>query len=156
MNGRFILGGAAAFLLAGCTTSTQRVTGRVRTSVSPQEVRVYTQSPASFEEVAVLSASRRALLGGGERAIAKVIGTMKLQAAKLGANGLLLEDFSDSQTLTVGTGLGSQTYTHNASISLGVGGYVGLVSKTGKARAIYVSGAVPAQPPAPPAATSTH
>jgi len=68
-----------------------------------------------------------------------MIESMRGQAAKLGANGLLLEDFSDSDPVSVGTGVGSQTYTHNASISVGVGGSLGVVKKAVKARAIFVA-----------------
>jgi hypothetical protein len=103
-------------------------------------VRVYTQAPQSFEEIAVLSASRKSVsAAGGERAIEKMIDTMKLRAAQLGANGLLLEDFSDSNGVSLATGVGSETYTHNASISLGVGGALGVVRKAAKGRAIFVA-----------------
>jgi hypothetical protein len=39
----------------------------------------------------------------------------------------------------LGTGVGTQTYTHNASIDLGVGGFLGVVKKTVRARAIFVA-----------------
>jgi hypothetical protein len=68
-----------------------------------------------------------------------MIESMRDQAARLGANGLLLENFSDSDSLALGTGVGSQTYTHNGSISLGVGGSLGLVKKVARARAIFVA-----------------
>ena len=70
-----------------------------------------------------------------------MIETMRAQAAELGANGLLLEDFSDSDAIAIGTGVGSQTYTHNASIDVGVGGSLGLTKKMAKARAIFVPAA---------------
>jgi hypothetical protein len=115
------------------------LTGVRRAPLAPAEVRVYTQRPASFQEIAVLSASRKSISSaGGERAIAKMIESMRVQAAALGANGLLLEDFSDSAPFAIGTGVGSQTYTHNASIDVGVGGSLGVVKKTAEARAIFV------------------
>ncbi|MEO7207156.1 MAG: hypothetical protein ABI145_10275 [Steroidobacteraceae bacterium] len=80
---------------------------------------------------------------GGERAIAKMIEAMRAQAAALGANGLLLEDFSDSDPIAIGTGVGSQSYTHNASINLDVGGSLGVVKKLARARAIFVPGGHP-------------
>ena len=86
-----------------------------------------------------MSASRKSVSSaGGERAIAKMIEAMRAKAAELGANGLLLEDFSDSDPIAIGTGVGSQTYTHNASINVGLGGSLGLVKKIAKARAIFV------------------
>jgi hypothetical protein len=126
--------------MTGCATSSQVLTGSPRAPLSPGDVRVYTQAPQSFEEIAALSASRKTVSSaGGERAIEKMIETMRSQAAQLGANGLLLEDFSDSDPVAVGTGVGSQTYTHNGSIDVGVGGSLGVVKKAAKARAIFVS-----------------
>jgi hypothetical protein len=110
-------------------------------------VRVYTQAPQSFEEIAVLGASRKSVTtAGGERAIEKMIETMRSQAAELGANGVLLENLSDSDPLSLGTGVGTQTYTHNASIDLGVGGFLGVVKKTVRARAIFVAAHSDMQP----------
>jgi hypothetical protein len=127
-------------MLAGCTASSVVITGPVRSAIAPEAVRIYTYAPEKFEEVAVLNSSRKAVSSaGGERAIDKVIDDMRLQAAKLGANGLLLEDFSDAPSLTLGTGIGSDTYTHNASLSLGVGADIGIVNKTGRGRAIFIA-----------------
>jgi len=126
--------------VSGCATSSQMLTGSPRAPLLPSDVRVYTQAPQSFEEIAVLSASRKSVSSaGGERAIEKMIETMRSQAAQLGANGLLLDDFSDSDPVAVGTGVGSQTYTHNASINVGIGGSLGVVKKAAKARAIFVT-----------------
>jgi len=137
---RLIFAVALILTIEGCATSSQVLTGSPRAPVSTSDVRVYTQAPPSFEEIAVLSASRKSVSSaGGERAIEKMIETMKSQAARLGANGLLLEDFSDSDPVAVGSGVGSQTYTHNASINVGVGGSLGVVKKAAKGRAIFVS-----------------
>lgn len=125
--------------LAACATSSQVLTGVPRSPILPAAVKVYTQAPQSFEEIAVLGASRKSVSSaGGERAIAKMIEAMRTQAAQLGANGLLLEDFSDSDPVAIGTGVGSQTYTHNASIDVGVGGSLGVIKKIARARAIFV------------------
>jgi hypothetical protein len=131
---------AMMLTMAGCASSSQTLTGSPRAPLLPADVRVYTQAPQSFEEIAVLTASRKSVSSaGGERAIEKMIETMRSQAAQLGANGLLLEDFSDSDPVAVGTGVGSQTYTHNASIDVGVGGSLGVVKKAAKGRAIFVA-----------------
>jgi hypothetical protein len=128
--------------LLACATSSEVVTGVPRSPIAAATVRVYTQAPQSFEEIAVLSASRNSVSSaGGERAIAKMIAAMRTQAAELGANGLLLENFSDSDPIAIGSGVGSQTYTHNASINVGIGASLGVVKKMAEARAIFVSAA---------------
>jgi hypothetical protein len=115
------------------------LTGTARTPIDPAEVVIYSMAPPSFEPVAVISASSRSLLAaGGAGAIDRVVQRLKEHAAKLGANGLILDDFDDQESLSLGTGVGSDTYTHNGSISLGVGGFFGLFKKTGTGRAIYV------------------
>ena len=125
--------------LGACATSSQVLTGTPRSPIQLSAVRVYTQAPQRFEEIAVLGASRKSVSSaGGERAIAKMIEAMRTQAAQLGANGLLLEDFSDSDPIAIGTGVSSQTYTHNASIDVGLGGSLGVIKKIAKARAIFV------------------
>jgi hypothetical protein len=134
----------SALSLAACANSAQRLTGTPRSPIPVAEVRVYTQAPPRFEEIADFAASRKSVsAAGGERAIARMIESMRSQAAHLGANGLLLEDFSDVSSLGLGTGVGSQTYTHNGSVSLGVAGSLGLVTKIARARAILVA---PSQP----------
>jgi hypothetical protein len=136
---RLIFALSMAATLAACATSSQVLTGVPRSPILPAAVKVYTQAPQSFEEIAVLGASRKSVSSaGGERAIAKMIEAMRTQAAQLGANGLLLEDFSDSEPVAIGTGVGSQTYTHNASIDVGVGGSLGVIKKIARARAIFV------------------
>jgi hypothetical protein len=102
-------------------------------------VQVYTQPPSKFEEIAQLSASRNSVSAAdGERAIEIMIAAMRVQAAQLGANGLLLEDFTDANSLSLATGAGTQAYTHNGSVSVGFGGSLGVVKKSAKARAIFV------------------
>ncbi len=127
-------------LVTACAaTSPPLITGHPRTAIAPDAVRVYTSAPAVFEEIAVLGASRHNLSeAGGERAIEKMIETLRAQAALLGANGLLLDDFSVSHSLSLGTGVGTDTVTHNGSISLGAGASMGLFRRTAKGRAIYV------------------
>jgi len=141
---RLIFAVSVASMLAACATSSQELIGAPRAPILPAAVKDYTQAPQSFEEIAVLGASRKSVSSaGGERAIAKMIETMRTQAAQLGANGLLLEEFSDSDPMAIGTGMGSQTYTHNASIDVGVGGSLGVIKKIAKARAIFVPAAQP-------------
>jgi hypothetical protein len=125
--------------LIACATSSQVLIGAPRAPIAATQVRIYTQAPKEFEEIAVLGASRKSVAGdGGEKAIEKMIEAMRAQAALLGANGLLLEEFSDSDPVEVATGVTSQTYTHNASISVGVGGSVGVIKKAVAAKAIFV------------------
>jgi hypothetical protein len=125
--------------LAACAPTTQIVTGTARPPIPPAEVKIYSHAPAAYEEIAVLTASSKSMFtSGGQKAIDKVVERLKEQAAKLGANGLILEDFSDSQTGSIGTGVGSESYSRSSSVGVGVGGAVGIFKKTGRGRAIFI------------------
>ena len=130
---------ALAVMAAACAPSSHILVGRARAPIAPADVKIYSQAPPSFEEIAILDASSKSVFQpGGQRAVDKVIERLKAQAAQLGANGLILENISDSQTGSIGTGVGSESYSRNSSVGVGVGGGLGIYKKTGKARAIYV------------------
>lgn len=129
----------ATLAVAACASSTHVLVGTARAPISPAEVKIYSRPPAQFEEIAILNASSKSFFGtGGQRAIDKVIERLKAQAAQLGANGVILEGFVDSQTASLGTGVGSDSYSRSSAVGVGVGGSLGVFNKTGRARAIYV------------------
>ncbi|HTD72344.1 MAG TPA: hypothetical protein VK652_02375 [Steroidobacteraceae bacterium] len=135
----FALSGVIALCVAACATDSVVVTGRVRPAISPAEVKLYWQPPAMFEEIAVLNASKSsAFTTGGQKTVDKVIAGLKEQAAKVGANGLILEGFSDRQTGSVGSGVGSSSVSSNSAVGVGVGGSLGIYKKTGHGVAIFV------------------
>jgi hypothetical protein len=130
---------ATLFGLAACAPSSHILVGTARPPISPSEVKVYRQPPPSFQEIAILNASANSMFGtGGQGSIDKVIQRLKEQAAKLGANGIILEGMSDRQTGAVGGGSGSSSYSGNSAVGVGVGGSLGVFKKTGQGRAIFV------------------
>jgi uncharacterized protein YbjQ (UPF0145 family) len=140
MKLRTLLMGLSLAALAGaCAPSSQVLVGTVRAPVAVAGVKIYSHAPAQFEEIAILNASSKSVFApGGQAAIDKVVERLKQQAAKLGANGVILEGFSDRETGSLGTGVGSSSYSRNSSVGVGVGGSLGIFSKTGSGRAIYV------------------
>jgi hypothetical protein len=137
-SGRLMLA-AAALVLAACATDSIVLTGTARPAISPAEVRIYSQPPAVFEEIAILNASKSsAFTTGGQKTVDKVVEGLKEEAAKIGANGIILEGFSDRQTGAVGSGVGSSSVSSNSAVGVGVGGSLGIYKKTGHGRAIFV------------------
>ena len=133
---------AVASLLIVCAACAPAVflTGSARPPIPPSEVVVYGSAPPNCTYIAVLRVSTKTLFRpGGPKTEATLVRRLSAQAAKLGANGIILDEFSDEQFLSLGTGVGSESYTHNADISLSVGGLLGVYKKTGNARAIYVA-----------------
>jgi len=106
----------------------------------PDQVTIYSHPPAvPFEEIAVLDANSTSAFGtGGQKSVDKVIERLKIEAAKLGANGVILEGFSDAQTGSLGTGVGSDSYGNHSAVGVGVGGSLGIYKKTAHGDAIYV------------------
>jgi hypothetical protein len=132
---------AAAVALAGCAPSTHVLVGQARPPITPDQVKIYSHPPATaFEEIAILDASSKSAFGtGGQKSIDKVIERLKNEAAKLGANGVILEGFSDAETGSIGTGVGSDSYGNHSAVGVGLGGSLGIYKKTGHGEAIYVS-----------------
>ena len=132
-------------VLCGCAPSTHVLVGQARPPISPDQVKIYSQPPTYYQEIAVLDASSKSAFGtGGQKSVDKVIERLKIEAAKLGANGVILEGFQDAQTGSIGTGGGSSSYSNNSAVGVGVGGSFGIYKKTGHGEAIYV----PEPPPA--------
>ena len=142
------LAGAALGLMAACAPSSHVLVGKSRPPIAPSQVMVYSQAPQQrFEEIAILNASSKSMFNaGGQRTTDKVVERLKLEAAQLGANGIVLEGFDQTQSGSIGTGVGSESYSRHSSVGVGVGGSVGIFKTTGKARAIYVLPAIAIPP----------
>ena len=121
----------ASLLLGGCMTS-HVMLGEPREPVSPDQVKIYSSAPAEFEEIAMIQSSSKASWAITEQGkLNTTIERMKQQAAKLGANGLLI------------TGLGNGTaggvhqgYSTNGTY--GTGFTTNVQYKSGQAVAIWV------------------
>ncbi len=127
-------------LITGCAPATHVLVGQARPPISPDQVRIYSRPPATpFVEIATLDASSKSAFGtGGQKSVDKVIERLKIEAAKLGANGVILQGFSDAETGSIGTGVGSDSYGNHSAVGVGVGGSLGIYKKTGHGDAIYV------------------
>ena len=95
------------FILTSCATGTAIVTGTTRTPINPENVKLYLQPPAKYEAVAIIKASSDAgwtAQGSQDYAVQE----LKKQAAKLGANGVLLGATGEKTSAAVG-GYGTGT-----------------------------------------------
>lgn len=138
-NIRSAAGLSAALLVAACAPSSHILTGTARPPIAPSQVKIYSTPPPKFQEIALLDASSKSIFEpGGQKAVDKVIERLKAQAAQLGANGVILGDIADRETGSLGTGVGSDSYSRSSAVGVGVGGSLGIYKKTGKGTAIYV------------------
>jgi hypothetical protein len=130
---------AIILALAACSTSSHVLIGTPRPAISPQSVKIYAQPPAKYEQIATLDASSQGSFAFTSQANMDVaIERMKEEAAKLGANGVLLQGVEDRQSGSIGTGVGSSSYNGGGATGVGVGGSFGIYNKATHGIAIYV------------------
>ena len=115
----------AVFTLAACATGSSIVVGDVREPVTPDQVQLYLQAPANYEVIGIVDASSDA--GWTEQgAVDYAVEELKKQAARLGANGVLLES-TGARTSTVIGGQGTDYFYA-----------IPVTAKTVSGKAIYV------------------
>lgn len=84
-----------SFIILSCASGTALVTGTQHPETSPESVILYTEPPANYEVIGIVTASSDSGWtdqGSLEYALKEI----KKQAAKIGANGILLENVSQS------------------------------------------------------------
>ncbi len=130
---------ALATLLAACATSSHVLVGTPHPAISPESVQVYMQPPPRFDQIAIIDAtSQGSFAMTSQQNMDKAIERMKHEAAKLGANGVLLQGVEDRQSASIGTGVGNASYSGSGAVGVGVGGSFGIYNKATHGIAIYV------------------
>ncbi len=130
----------SVLVCAACAGTSHVMIGRARPAISPDEVQVYYRPPTGYyEEIARLETSS----GGSfsftaQRKTDAVIQRLKEEAAKLGANGVLLEGMADRSSGSIGTGGGSESWSRSGSVGGGVGLNFAMNKKVGAGVAIFV------------------
>lgn len=149
----FLLTSALA-VLAGCSSTSQLVTGTPRAPIDPSQVRIYYSAPpGGFEEIARLQTASGSFTYGEQNKLDNVLNNLRVEAAKLGANGVLFvgtEDSYGGSSIGVGAGGGSYGGYHGGSFSSGgIGVSISPTKKYAHGVAIYVANPPPmSQPPA--------
>ncbi len=125
--------------LAACATSHVMI-GKARPPISPEEVQVYfSPPPGHYEQIARLDTSSQGSFAfTAQGKTDAVIKRLKIEAAKLGANGVLLQGMGEEPSGSVGTGGARESYSSNGSVGGGIGLNFGMTRKVGGGVAIYV------------------
>ena len=143
---------AAALVLSGCASS-HILVGRARPPIPPEQVRLYLEPPPVYEDVAILEASNAASWAvTDQQKTDKVVARMKAEAARLGANGIVVRGVGNQYAGSIGF---ANAWAGGGS-AWGVGSSSALYDKVGSGLAIYVpEDAEAAEAPAPsPAAVA--
>lgn len=131
-----------ALALAGCATSSHVLTGAARPAIAPDQVKVYTAAPPGrYEQIAVIDAiSSQSFAVTSQQKSDKVIARLKEEAAKLGANGIILQGIASESSgggVSVG-GYGGSYGGGHVAVGTGIGVSIPTTRKNGNALAIYV------------------
>ena len=117
----FVFGMVSVFILSGCASGTALVTGTQRPATNADEVVIYTEAPEKYEVIGIVTASSDS--GWTEQGdLNYAVAELKKQAAKIGANGIILESVS--------------TTNSGGVISYGV--YIPVTAKNVSGKAIYI------------------
>ncbi|MDQ3287627.1 MAG: hypothetical protein M3Q42_05075 [Pseudomonadota bacterium] len=147
-----ILLSAALAGSVGCASTSKVLLSQPRPAVAPEQVRVYyAPPPGRYVEIALLETSSGGLTYGQQNKMNSVIGKLRAEAAKLGANGLLLTgtEHGYGGGGNVGVGIGAGRFGGRSHVSGGVGVDVTPTPLHGRGVAIHVIDPPPAQGTAP-------
>ncbi|KAB7763153.1 hypothetical protein [Xanthomonas maliensis] len=148
MNKPLVLGAALALSLAGCASSSKVMLGQPRAPIDPALVRIYPHAPAGSQEIAQLESTSAAGFGTQGQTDAAVQ-RLKREAAKLGANGVVLVGVG-SERSGGGLSVGGGSYGGRVGGGLGIG--IPTTQKRAAGMAIWVPEGTPPPPPVAPSA----
>ena len=84
--------GLIMLAVAGCTRGNVLITGTKRTPIQPTEVTIYLEPPRGDYEIIGLVSAESEAGWTWDDALNNAVGELKEQAAKIGANGVILGD----------------------------------------------------------------
>jgi len=117
----------AVSLLAGCTIvdGSSIVTGIERSPIPVDQVRIYRIAPETYEEIAIVSASAGHDFKSSSALLDSSIQRLKQEAAKVGANGVLLSNVNERDAPSTTTSYGSaRVYGNDGSSAYATGNSV--------------------------------
>ena len=118
-----------AILLTACASGSATIVGDPRKPIHPSQVKLYSKAPVNCEVIAIVNASSDS--GRTEQAsLDYAIQELKNQAARLGANGVVIE--------TTGEGISMINVRQNLGYVQGTGFSVPVTARTVSGTAIFV------------------
>jgi hypothetical protein len=106
--------GVFGLMLVGCASSTVLMVGAAHPRVAPETVKVYATAPAHYEVIAIVNAHSNS--GWSDQGkLDNALDELKSQAAKLGANGLLIAGQGQTSNGAVAVPIGNGMYAAAAN-----------------------------------------
>lgn len=131
--------------VSACASTSHVMISPARQAIPPDQVHVYFEPPPGrYVEIAVLDTASGPFTYGAQNKSNAVITKLRAEAAKLGANGVLLQGTSSGRGGNrVGVGVGGGSYRGHTSVGGGVGVDISPTQMYGRGVAIFVDGPVP-------------
>lgn len=132
--------------ISACSTSSHEILGQTRTPLRSAEVRIYLEPvSARYQQIAVVAASSRGSFSWTARAKAEVVmQRLKAEAAKLGANAIVVEEITFAMPISAGAGLAPDLTRDHAALGVGFDASGLLSARYGRGLAIYLAPAAAA------------
>ena len=100
-----MISAAVALALIGCATGSSILVGKARPPITPENVKLYVEAPEDYEVIGIVEASSDVEFSS-QAAQNRAIERLKTEAAKIGANGVLLENSGEKSSTVFGSGGG--------------------------------------------------
>ena len=124
--------------LSGCASSAI-VVGQARAPIDPSQVKIYIRPPKKYQEIAVLESSSKASFSVTAQGKTDVmIRRLREEAARLGANGVLLQGTGSEVVGSAGVGTGVAIPIGSTVVGSGTNASMGVFHRTGNGLAIFV------------------
>jgi hypothetical protein len=127
-------------LLASYALASTIMVGEPRPPTNPANVKVFMEPPRKFDRIAIIrKGSSGAWAFSDQGQVDEAIAKIRVEAAKVGANGILLQVIEDHSGGGIGIGIGGIGFPgRHVAIGGGTSFYAPIMHKTVQAEAIYV------------------
>lgn len=89
-------------LVSACTTGSYIVTGTKRPAIPIEDVKIYQKYPTTYETIGMVKSQSEVLISQQD-AVDRAVTELKKQAAKIGANGIIIKSQGEKSEGSVGT-----------------------------------------------------
>ena len=127
-------------LLCGYVSAGTIIVGQPRPPISPDRVKVYWDAPRKYDRIAIITkGSGGAWIFSDSNEVDSAIARIKTEAAKLGANGIILTAIENRSGGGVAIGVGGFGFpSRHVAVGGGTTLYAPIMHKTVQAEAIHV------------------
>lgn len=137
-----------ALVIGGCSSTTRVMLGPTYPPLAPEQVRIYYQPPPRYREIALLETDSGALTYGEQNKMNAVLVKLRVEAARLGANGVLFQGTQNGYGGGgVGVGIGGGHFGGHGGFGGSVGVDLSPSQKHARGMAIFVTDPPPMDVP---------